>query len=110
MTSSSLTFSRSMAKELTRSEFMHSHLDALPAGTTKGTFGMMKSKKDKMMKSKPTGRPPIPSDARRRNRVLVCLTDAELEGLRAEAKKNTVALSVWLRWRMLQRTGTTADV
>lgn len=63
-----------------------------------------------MKKTKTTGRPTIPTDAKRRNRVTFCLTDAELESLRDEAAQNRVALSVWLRWRTLQRTGTTADV
>lgn len=63
-----------------------------------------------MSKSKPTGRPAKPIDAKRRNRVTFCLTDAELETLRAEANANGCALSFWLRWRTLQRTGTTADV
>lgn len=75
----------------------------------KGYFDMTKSRKGTMTKSKSAGRPTIPTDAKRRNRVTFCLTDAELDGLRAEAQKHRVALSVWLRLQ-LQQTGTTADV
>lgn len=60
-----------------------------------------------MSETKQKGRPAKPIDAKRRNRVTFCLTDAELEGLRNEAAYYGCPVSFWLRWRTLRRTGTT---
>jgi hypothetical protein len=60
-----------------------------------------------MNKQRRQGRPTIPSDAKRKHRVQVRLTDAELEGLQAQADKRHVALSVWLR-QVIFINGTTA--
>ena len=60
-----------------------------------------------MSETKQKGRPAKPIDARRRNRVTFCLTDAELEGLRNEVAYYGCPVSFWLRWGTLRRTGTT---
>lgn len=59
------------------------------------------------MDAKRQGRPALPADARRRHKVGVRFSDAELETLRAEAEQRHVSLSTWLRQRVFSN-GTTA--
>lgn len=50
------------------------------------------------------GRPELPEDAKRRHRVQLRLNTDELEQLQAEADQHHVALSTWVRLKMLTTT------
>lgn len=56
------------------------------------------------MEATKKGRPPLPAEAKRRHKVQLRVNTEELELLQAEADQHHVALSTWVRMKILTTT------